>query len=78
MQEVGNFIFQRAVVPGDAVNLDINTIDAADTSSKMLCITIYIRFPRRNGTYSCQLVFSSQKLFRVDLVNQEQNYWLQH
>ena len=34
MQEIGNLRFQRAVVPEDAANLDINTIDAADASNK--------------------------------------------
>ena len=34
MQEIGNLRFQRAVVPEDASNLDINTIDAADASNK--------------------------------------------
>ena len=62
MQEIGNLRFQRAVVPEDAVNLDINTIDAADASNKMVCVTIYARFLRRNGTYSCQLMFSRSKI----------------
>ena len=36
MQEIGNLTFQRAVVPEDAVNLDINTTDFAGTSNKMV------------------------------------------
>ena len=62
MQEIGNLRFQRAVVLEDVVNLDINTIDAADASNKMACVSIYARFLRRNGTYSCQLVFSRSKV----------------
>ena len=62
MQEIGNLRFQRAVVLEDAVNLDINTIDAADASNKMVCVSIYARFLRRNGTYSCNLVFSRSKV----------------
>ena len=58
MQEIGNLTFQRAVVPEDAVNLDINTTDFAGTSNKIVCVSIYARFLRKNGTYSCQLVFS--------------------
>ena len=50
MQEIGNLRFQRAVVLEDTVNLDINTIDAADASNKMACVAIYARFLRRNGT----------------------------
>ena len=62
MQEIGTLRFQRAVVPEDSVNLDINTIDAADASNKMACVAIYARFLRRNGTYSCQPVFSRSKV----------------
>ena len=40
MQEIDNLRFQRAVVPEDAVNLDINTIDAADASNKLACVAI--------------------------------------
>ena len=78
MPEIDNFRFQRAVVPEDAVNLDINTIDAADASNKLACVAIYARFLRRIGTYSCELVFFRSKVVLMDLANQEQNYWLEH
>ena len=58
MQEIDILRFQRAIVTEDAVNLAINTKDAADASNKMACVAIYARFLRRNGTYSCQLDFS--------------------
>ena len=50
IQETGNIRFQRAVIPEGAVNLDINTIDAADTTTKTICVTIYVRFLRSKGT----------------------------
>ena len=50
------------IVPEDAMNLDINTTDAADASNKMVCMAIYARSLRSNGTYSCQLVFSRSKV----------------
>ena len=62
MQEIGNLRFQRAVVPEDALNLEINTVDAADASNKVASIAIYARVLKRNGTYSCQLVFSRSKV----------------
>ena len=62
MQEIGNLGIQRAVVPENAVNLDINTIDAANASNKMVCVARYARFLGRNGTYFCQLVFSRSKV----------------
>ena len=54
--------FQRALVPEDAVNFDINPVDAADTINKVACVAIYARYLRRNGAYSCQLVFSRSKV----------------
>ena len=62
MQEIGKLKFKRAIVPEDAINLDINTIDAADASNKLACLAIYARFLRKDSTYSCQLVFSRSKL----------------
>ena len=62
MQEIDNLRFQRAVLPEDAVNLEINTIDAADGSNKLACVAIYAKILRRNGTYSCELVFSRSKV----------------
>ena len=62
MQDIGNLRFQRLVVSKNAMNLDINTVDAADLSNKMSCIAMYARFLRGNGTYSCQLVFSRSKV----------------
>ena len=44
------------------MNLNINTIDAADASNKMVCVAINARFLSRNGTYSCQLAFSRSKV----------------
>ena len=62
MQEIGKIKFQRAVVPEDAINLDIQTIDAADASQKLACVAIYARFLKKDGTHSCQLIFSRSKL----------------
>ena len=62
MQEISKIKFQRAVVPEDAINLDIQTIDAADASQKLACVAIYARFLKKDGTHSCQLIFSRSKL----------------
>ena len=50
MPKISNLRFPRKIVSKDAVNLDINTIDAAEASNKMVCVAIYARFLRRNGT----------------------------
>ena len=52
----------RALVPSDAVNLDINTMDFGDASRLMACSAIYVRFKRSNGEYSCQLVLGRSKI----------------
>ena len=62
VQEIANLRFQRVVVPEDAVNLDINTINVADASNKIAWVATYVRFLRRNGTYSCQLLFFRSKV----------------
>ena len=62
MQEINNIRFKRAIIPDDAVNLEINTIDMADASQSIACVAIYARFLRKTGNYSCQLVFARSKL----------------
>lgn len=62
IQEINNIRFKRAVVPDDAINLDIETIDTGDASKSLACAAIYARFLRKNGSYSCQLVFARSKL----------------
>ncbi|XP_066927799.1 uncharacterized protein [Clytia hemisphaerica] len=58
MKEIGQLKFKRAIIPEDAVNTDINTIDFADASQSMACVAIYARFLRQNGEYSSQLIFA--------------------
>ena len=60
--EIGKMKFQRAVVPEDTINLDIQTIDAADASQKLAFVAIYARFLKKDGTHSCQFIFSRSKL----------------
>ena len=67
MKELGNIRFQRAVVPKDAANLDIQTLDFGDASKSLICVCIYARFLRRNGNYSCRLVFARTRIVPKDL-----------
>ena len=46
VREIGKIKFQRAVVPEDAINLDTQTVDAADASQKLAFVAIYARFYR--------------------------------
>ena len=67
IQELRDVVFNRAVVPDDAVSLDIETIDVADASNELLCCAIYARFKLKSGDYSCQLVFARSKLVPDDM-----------
>ena len=41
IKEIGNLKFYRAIVPEDAVSLDIETIDTADAGDKLICAAVY-------------------------------------
>ena len=53
IKEICTLKFRRAVVPEDAVSLDMNTLDFGEVSHSMACITIFVRFLRRNEEFSC-------------------------
>ena len=53
---------RRAVVQDDAISLGIETLDFADASTQLICVAVYARFKRKNGEYSCQLVFARSKV----------------
>ena len=67
IQEIGQIRFNRAIVPVDAIDPKIDTIDTADASHFLICSAIYARFKRKNGEYSCQLVFSRSKILQEDI-----------
>lgn len=48
----------RDVIPDDAVDTNVDILDFGDARKDIACITIYARFNRQNGSYSCQLVFT--------------------
>ena len=50
--------FKRYIVPEDAVSLDMETLEMDDASLNMACSAVYARFKRKNGLFSCQLVFA--------------------
>ena len=62
MQEIKNIKFNRAIIPKDAISLNINTVDTGDASKNIACVAIYARCERSNGDFLCQLIFSRSKL----------------
>ena len=67
MEEIGSLRFQRAVIPEDAIDTCVDTIDVGDASQTMICVAIYARFKRKSGGFSCQLVFSRSKVVPRDM-----------
>ena len=64
IKELKSVRFNRAVIPEDAISMDINTIDSGDASKRIACSAIYVRFKRKCGDYSCQLIFSRSKIIK--------------
>ncbi|XP_066913300.1 uncharacterized protein [Clytia hemisphaerica] len=62
MQEINQLKYQRTIVPPDAINLEVETLDFADASQSLVCVTIYTRFKRQSGTYSSQLFLSRSRI----------------
>ena len=62
IQEMKDLRYERAVIPSDAVDLNATTLDFGDASKSLVCVAIYIRFKRKNGEYSCQLIFSRSRI----------------
>lgn len=52
---------QQSCIPEKAISLEINTTDVADANKRIVYTAIYVRFKRRSGTYSCQLIFRRPK-----------------
>ena len=67
MQDIGKIKVSRAVVPEDAINLEIQAINVAAASQRLAGVAIYAKCLRINGTLSCQPVFSRSKLTPVGL-----------
>ena len=62
MEEIKNVRYNRAVIPSDAVSLDVTTLEFGDASKELVCVAIYARYLRKCGTYSCQLIFARSRL----------------
>ncbi|MEO0405580.1 MAG: hypothetical protein AAF193_11975, partial [Bacteroidota bacterium] len=62
MKEIKSIHYKRAIIPEDAQNLNIETLDFGDASENLACAAVYVRFKRKNGSYSCQLIFTRSKV----------------
>ena len=57
--------FQRAIVPEDAVDLNLQLVAAVDAADVKVA-GVWGRFKKKNGEYSCQLIIGRSLLSRVD------------
>ena len=62
IQESCDVTLNRAIIPKNAINLSIDTLDTAAANIQLICVAIYARFKLNNGEYSCQLVFARTKI----------------
>ncbi len=60
--ELKNLRYHRAVIPEDAVNVNAELLDFGDASKVLICAAIYVRFKRKNGEHSCQLLLGKTKI----------------
>lgn len=67
ISKLGEIRFRRAIVPPDALNLNIETIEMADASESLACSALYVRFKRKNGRYHCQILFARTKILPKDM-----------
>ena len=57
MNEIKTLKYQWEVIPEDAFDTQVETVDFGSASREIECIAMYARFKRKDSSYSCQLVF---------------------
>ena len=62
IQKLRELPFKGAIVPEDAVDLNFTTLDFGDASKSIICASICVRFGKKDGTFSCQLVLARTKV----------------
>ena len=65
--KLGEIPFRRVIVPEDAENLEMETIEMGDASEVLACSALYVRIKRKNGEYHCQLLFARSKILPKDM-----------
>ena len=58
--------FNRARVPTDAANTNVQLVAAVDASNELKAAAVYARFLRTNGQYSSQLIIGRTLLAKED------------
>ena len=66
MGQLDTLSWSRAVIPIDAVNMDMELIGTGDASKDLASSACYVRFKRKNGSCSCQLFLAKSKIVTKD------------
>ena len=66
IETLGDVLWSRAVIPSNAESMNMELIGAGDASQKIACSGCYVRFKRKDGSYSCQLMLSKSKIVAED------------
>ena len=66
MNELGDVMWTRAVIPQNAVSNDVEIIGTGDASEALACAACYIRYKCSDGSYSCQLMLAKTKIVPED------------
>ena len=62
INELRSIEFKRAIVPINAVDMNMELICVADAGESLVCAAVYARFLLKDGSYSCQHVFARTKV----------------
>ena len=62
MATLDDVVWSRVIVPHDAINMNMELIGCGDASKDIACAACYVRFKKRDGTYSCRLVLAKTKI----------------
>ena len=62
IEQLQDVRFTRATVPPDAIDLNMELIEAGDASGSLICVGVYVRFKRACGQYSSELVVGKSKV----------------
>ena len=66
MAQLGTLSWSRAIIPEDAVSMDMELIGTGDASKDLACSACYARFKRKDGSWSCQLFLAKSKIVTKD------------
>ena len=62
MSSLDTLRWKRAVIPPDAVSMEMELIGTGDASQKLAASACYVRFQKKDGSLSCQLILAKSSI----------------